>query len=36
MTSLKNFLPHKFSYSVLRVSSGNSNEFKRNIFLNNF
>ena len=36
MTSCKNFLQYKFSYSVLLISAGNANEFKRNSFLNNF
>ena len=36
MTSCKNVLQYKFSYSVLLISAGNANELKRNIFLNNF
>ena len=36
MTSGKNVLQYKFSYSVLLISAGNANELKRNIFLNNF
>ena len=35
MTSLKNYRT-KLSYSVLLISAGNANEFKRNSFLNNF
>ena len=36
MTSCKNVLQYKFSYSVLLISAGNANQLKRNIFLNNF